>query len=298
MVKRKNRSVVTQQQTRKTLPSFPQFNQLSIDNITCILAFVGDVPYELPSEEGVAECESMITNVLPYVSKQIYSIIKESDYLWKLALRRLLLKDPNRWKIGLEHFVSNHFPSDGEQQVRNDNIRRERNSAGSDMINEPTDLLRMLDNHALNGESCYHLAIKWIVDKFLRIRSPLFYMPGEACLGERFGLHFFEPRYRSLIAEVMAPFPASARTGHPIAANSAGFFPTFIYGNSSQLQPGVVATIVQVLQCYIYPDGTADVTLEPIAYSKIKQVGIRRNSNNLIEAIAVTLRVDDEIPSD
>merc|ERR1712150_50376 len=102
----------------------------------------------------------------------------------------------------------------------------------NDKTNEPSHLLRMLDErNKSNGGLCYQLAIKWIITNFVRIKSPLFYMPGITQLGKRFGLHFFEPRYRLLIAEVMAPFPASARTGHPISANSSGSFPIFIYAN-------------------------------------------------------------------
>mmetsp|Transcript_14820 Transcript_14820/g.22643 ORF Transcript_14820/g.22643 Transcript_14820/m.22643 type:complete len:163 (-) Transcript_14820:186-674(-) len=109
-------------------------------------------------------------------------------------------------------------------------------------------------------------------------------MTGAVRLGQPFGLHFFEPRYRLLIAEVMQNWPESARRGESIVASSRGLLPTFIYAHMSPLAPTTPACLVQVRNCMIHPDGSADVMLTPVAYVSLEQVWERPNSRGLFEA--------------
>ena len=80
------------------------------------------------------------------------------------------------------------------------------------------------------------------------------------CLGEPYELHFFEPRYRLLIAEVMKGYPESAKSGGRIQNP-----PIFVHANRGPLAPTTPATLVEVVRCEIFPDGRADVVLMPKA---------------------------------
>lgn len=266
--------------------SFPQFKQLSDDTVLSIFTFIGDVPYELPrAKDG----QSTLTSVLPFISKKINFILKDSGYLWKLAMERLL-RNEACWKLGLREFIFEH----GDMKSQN-NISRVTNnfSSGSDLLNESIRVLKYSDRFGqhegvISSKFLHQRIFKW-VSVYIhsrKVKSPLFYMPGRTQLGGRFALHFFEPRYRTLIAEVMAPLPASARMGKPISAEAR---PTFIYANRSRLSIGTIATIVEVIQCRIYQDGTADVMLEPTGYARIEIVWERPNSGQLWEAEAFKL---------
>jgi len=125
----------------------------------------------------------------------------------------------------------------------------------------------------------------------LRFRSPIFYMPGPVTIGVEFGLHFYEPRYRLLISEVMAPYPVVFRRGDPIQLEGSGHqsYPKFIYANHSPLERGAPAVIVEVRQCLINPNGTADVFLCPTAYIWIEDIRERPNSGALYDARAIRM---------
>ena len=79
------------------------------------------------------------------------------------------------------------------------------------------------------------------------------------CLGEPYELHFYEPRYRMLIAQVMQDYPEEAKNGGHIANP-----PVFVHANRG-LSPTMPATLVQVMRCEIFPDGRANVQLMPQA---------------------------------
>ena len=110
-------------------------------------------------------------------------------------------------------------------------------------------------------------------------------------IGESFGLHFFEPRYRLLISEVMAPYPVAFRRGDPIQLQGSGHssYPKFIYANYSPLDRGAPAVIVEVRQCLINPNGTADVFLCPTSYIWIEDIRERPNSGALYDARAIRM---------
>ncbi len=142
-----------------------------------------------------------------------------------------------------------------------------------------------------------------ILSQYIKYRSPLFYMPDQVQLGNEFGIHFFEPRYRLLIAEVMRPFPSSYKNGetitprlskllynhnHPFQRSSSPF-PSFIYANNSPLKSNSVVTIVEVSNCIIHENQTADVFLNPVSYGRIEVVRERPNSHHLYEAKIVRM---------
>lgn len=64
------------------------------------------------------------------------------------------------------------------------------------------------DDGPLKSASSHERLFRYILKNHIQYSSPLFYMPGDVEIGKEFGLHFFEPRYRLLISEVMSPYPA------------------------------------------------------------------------------------------
>mmetsp|Transcript_23028 Transcript_23028/g.28248 ORF Transcript_23028/g.28248 Transcript_23028/m.28248 type:complete len:343 (-) Transcript_23028:137-1165(-) len=268
---------------RMRCTSFPQLILLEELIILHILEFVGDVPYE-SSTYGK---ESTLTHVLPLVSKSFYSL-SGSDYLWKKALHRLVENEPSLWGDALNLFLL-HNPVTLTTTYENDGAK----SNEERLVNNVTRtmeqlLLRNSDNDvtttpAVNSSPSREL-YRVVLSNYIRYTSPLFYMPDDVQLGKEFGLHFFEPRYRLLIAEVMAPYPDNFKEGDPITADRTGSYPTFIYAHKSPLKRGTVACLVQVRQCVIHQNHTADIFLMPVSYVRIERFWERPTSHNLYEA--------------
>lgn len=236
---------------------FPQFSFLHEDLAVNIISFVADVPLENP------HAGSTVTGVLPLVCKQFNQFCK-SDFVWQTALKRLRTKDPCLWDEGLLRLLPH-----GQQAADN--------------------LVDQL--HQLLGVD-YKSIFRRVVDTYIRFTGPVFYMTGVVRMGHAFGLHFFEPRYRVLIAEVLRDWPASARRGVPISANLEGRFPTFIYAHMAPLAPTTPACLVQVRECVIHGDGSADVMLEPVSYVWLERVWERANSGRLCEATCLRMGRD------
>jgi len=188
---------------------FPQFSELHEDLMINILSYIADVPFEVSPHSMP---RSTVTGVLPLVCRQFNDFCK-STYFWRSALERLRVKDSYLWEEGLQRMIPTGTPHDAPLS---------------------------------ENEDCKAL-FRRIVDGYIKFSGPVFYMTGRVRIGQAFGLHFFEPRYRLLIQEVMADWPPEARQGSAIAAHN-GRFPTFIYANVSPLAPTTPACLVQVSQ--------------------------------------------------
>jgi hypothetical protein len=230
---------------------FPLFSELHEDLMINILSYIADIPLERP----LAKPRSTVTGVLPLVSR-LFRQFCSSDYFWQSSMKRMRLRDSYLWEPGiLKLLPPGTIPEDDPlEQVHN---------------------LLQLD---------YKSIYRRVVDSHVRCTAPVFFMTGHVRLGHTIQLHFFEPRYRLLIALAMDGWPESARRGAPICANRQGEWPTFLYAFKSELRPGALACLVQVKQCLIYPDGTADVSLLVHAYVRLEQVWERPHSSRLYEA--------------
>ncbi len=178
-------------------------------------------------------------------------------------------------------------------------------------------------NHAATSSGMYQCIYKSIVHDHLRYQGKVFYMPSAVRLGTPYGLHFFEPRYRLLVSEVMAPYPVAARRGEQISPMIPSLYPnnnlrkngddddiksellnlleqnqalmgrfhvpTFIHAHQSPLRRNTPATIVQIRQCMVSRDGSADVFLHPIAYIWIDEVWERPGTGGLFEARGIRM---------
>lgn len=218
------------------MPRFPKFVELGNDLIAHVLSFVADVPFETTASSST----STLTHVLPLVSKE-FRRISGSDFFWKLALERLVVKDPYLWEKGLLSFLP---PG----------------------ITPSSTLVQQVGTHLALEQNTYRSIFQRLTRDYLRFTAPLFHMLGQVQLGHSFGLHFFEPRYRHLIATVMRGYESQ---GEPLEEEEG---PTFLYAHTSPLAPMAVACVVQVQRCHIYPDGSADVTLVPIHYVWLEKI--------------------------
>ena len=231
---------------------FPQFSELHEDLMMNVLSFIADIPLEHPH---LSTPRSTVTGVLPLVCRQFRQFCT-SDYFWQLSLKRMRIRDSYLWEAGILCLLP---PG---------------TTAEDDPLEQVHNLLQ------INYKSIY----RRIVDTHVRVTGPVFFMTGHVRLGHTVQLHFFEPRYRLLIHSVMAGWPESARRGEPICANRLGQWPSFLYAHKAPLSSGAPACLVQVKQCVIYPDGTADVSLLIHAYVRLERVWERRNSGRLYDA--------------
>ena len=142
--------------------------------------------------------------------------------------------------------------------------------------------------YSIHGQLYRHL-----LSNHIRYNSPVFYMPDETMSrGSAVELHFFEPRYRRLIREVMEPYPDEFRNGAP--TNRLINPPTFIYGNRSPLKTGQVAMMVQVMQCYVADNGTANVLLMPLEHVRIEHIWEQAEFNDHLYFIRVMRMREEE----
>jgi hypothetical protein len=240
--------------------AFHFFNDLNEELKLNILTFVVDVPYEYSS----TMCASMLTSILPFISHQFNIYCKSRDFLWEICIQRLMVNESNVWATSLAEFTECSVSEYTSSELLEKGCMKIEHLIESD---ENIQRSRVYGSH---GE-----LFRFILVNYIKYESPLFYMPDNSVIiGQEFGIHFFEPRYRRLIREVMSPHLESFQGGRAITEENGlvGKPPTFIYAHRSPLKKGNIACVVQVLECSIHPDGRADVLLRPIHYVRITQV--------------------------
>jgi len=249
--------------------SFAMFPQLHAELQVSILGFVADAPFESLPENYP---KSSLTHILPHVCKK-FRTFSEADSYWKEAIHRQTAKEPFLWKTAL-HRIS---------------------GTDSDSPEYESESIKDLADRAYNAlnKPAYKSMYRIILNNHLRFKGPVFYMDGQVQLGEPYALHFFEPRYRLLIAEVMRDQPNTAKNGGRVQGDDA----MFIHANRTPLAPTTPATLVQVIRCQMYPDGRADVVLVPKAYVWLENLRIRPNSGHLYYAQCLRMgeRVTNEM---
>ncbi len=250
------------------LPSFPQFEQFDDDIRKLILSFVAEAPFE----QRIGEYQQgSLTSTLPLVNKE-FNRWSELDYYWEPTLKRQIAHEFHGvlWKEGLKRLLpSTH-----------------------DMNNLDTDewinferMIQEIKEHAEN-----HLAYRDIYRKVLTshiyFEAPVFMMPCQLSIGEIYGLHLFEPRYRVMVHDLImgCENPMEAANGGKIRIGIQDGVrqpPLLIHACLGRAAPGELACLVQLIWCQIYEHGTADVRLLPVAWVKLDRIWIRRNAGNL-----------------
>mmetsp|Transcript_12522 Transcript_12522/g.18377 ORF Transcript_12522/g.18377 Transcript_12522/m.18377 type:complete len:351 (-) Transcript_12522:632-1684(-) len=272
---------------RTIICSFKQFSALDEEMMMHILSFIADAPLEFTD----ASSRGTITGVLPFVNKKINEFCKR-DYFWRAALKRVCVNEPSLWKEGLMQLLPEGTKSTeglvdyARKEIPGSTYRSIFQSIFETHIRFTGRKFREVVATYVSFDS--HLTFILSVPCLVGL-SAVFYMRGMVRLGQAFGLHFFEPRYRLLIAEVMRDWPESARRGELIAASTQRRLPTFIYAHMSPLAPATPACLVQVHSCMIHPDGSADVMLTPVAYVSLERVWERSNSGRLFQATCLRM---------
>lgn len=254
-------------------PRFPQFAELSEDICRIIVSFVADAPYEFEMtgrRQRHTYRPATLTTTLPFVNKTFYQFSND-DSFWRAALLRQLENEERDhvWKAGLRRLLPLDHP-----------------------IDEKTDLLGEVRTYL--GEDITHKDIYiMIVTRHLKFEAPMFLMPCSVRLGEMYGLHLFEPRYRVMIRDLMdaCEDPQAARTGEVIRPGRTqdGILqpPLLIhFCLPAHLRTGSTACLVQVVWCRTYEQETADVQLMPIAWVRLDRVWCRRDQGDLFYAKA------------
>lgn len=253
----------------KEKPKFSQFAELSDDICQHIVSFVVDAPYEYeePSRGRRNDHKyrpATLTQTLPFVNKAFYRYC-DDDSLWEAALLRQFNNEERDhiWKAGVRRLLPLEYP-----------------------IEKDTDLLqeaRTYLGELISNKDIY----KKIVARHLKFEAPMFLMPFHVTLGEMYGLHLFEPRYRIMVRDLINACgnPSEARTGQPILpGQSDGMLepPQLIHFCLPQhLRPGAMACLVQVVWCRTYEFETADVQLMPIAWVRLDRIWCREDQGDL-----------------
>eukprot|EP00979_Chaetoceros_neogracilis_P012469 scaffold3337_cov256-Chaetoceros_neogracile.AAC.3 len=202
-------------------------------------------------------------------------------------MERLMKNEVKLWGGAIKEFIDSNSDEDNVEPAANYSLQFACQLM-QNMIRSNT----METRYGIHGE-----LFKYVLSNHIRFSAPVFYMPDDTITRNRpFGLHFFEPRYRRLITEVMAPYPEEFRNGRVISSeNGITNPPTFIYGNRSPLKSGQAAMIVQVAQCLINANGSADVFLRPIEHGRIEQVWEQiDHSDHLYIARLIKMRQEEQ----
>ena len=274
-----------------TQRKFPAFMALNEDIQLNILSFISDTPFattdttytnNINENQLMDLCKSPLTHTLPLVSKHFRSLLgsKQADYLWKETLVRRIENEPFIWKKGMLSLIT-----------------RWENNPSTAAALENTDDAEIILNAAYESRQKFYaytspvsninqLLFRSLVSGYVRLVAPAFIMEGDAQIDNMIALHFFEPRYRILIRQVMANFPPEYSRGETIRGPN---YPQFIYANNTPVSVSIPAVIVQVKQCYIHDNGEADVFLMPTAHVWLERIWVRPNSGRLHVASAIRM---------
>jgi len=260
--------------TQDRKEGFPQFTELTEDICRIIISYVADAPHELEVRNSrvTRYHPAGMTSIFPYVSKTFARLADVEDN-WKEALLRQISHEEREhiWKSGLRRMLPLEYS----------------------MSNE-TDLLDDARNH-LPGIS-YKEIYKRIFTRHVHFEAPMFLMPCSVRIGEIYGLHLFEPRYRRMIRDLMdaCDNPESARRGEPIrpGVTPDGLLqpPLLIhFCLPHRLKRGAMAALVQVVWCRVYEQDTADVQLMPVGWVQLGDIWCQRDQGDLFYSQATRL---------
>jgi len=199
-----------------------------------------------------------------------------SSRVWIEALKRNIQQD-TLWETGLRDYreelmekTCGEFESTENPSTTLEELIRQTLAMAEQQMDEeasqpflPRDLYRKVKEHT-------------------PIRLPIFRMLQAFHEGEIINVHLFEPRYRLLIQEVMAHRSDRERSGSPILSP----MPRFVWSSFGFATHAGI--LVEVRRCCLREDGTADVSVSPVANRSplvaLQDVRTRAESGGLQEA--------------
>eukprot|EP00814_Leptocylindrus_danicus_P013959 CAMPEP_0116021050 /NCGR_PEP_ID=MMETSP0321-20121206/10157_1 /TAXON_ID=163516 /ORGANISM="Leptocylindrus danicus var. danicus, Strain B650" /LENGTH=373 /DNA_ID=CAMNT_0003491849 /DNA_START=78 /DNA_END=1199 /DNA_ORIENTATION=- len=276
---------------------FPQFNQLNDELSAYVLSFASSAPFE------VAELRpsGTLTHEFPLLSKRIRNIVRSSTTLWKEALIRLCIKETDIWKSAVMSIVLSRSaaaastgPFIMQQTDESEKSPLDELNATKELVEKACNVVRDAPANEYQFEGALTIperVFRYIVSCHLRFSAPAFSMPGEAIRGQEIILHFFEPRYRLLIREVMEGYTTDQEGNLSVVGGNEELrpYPSFVYACHGTLAPRSPACIVELRRCIILPDGRADVMLVPCAHVYIETVNERPNSGGLFDVRSIRM---------
>jgi hypothetical protein len=202
-------------------PQFPLFPELPDPVQFHVVSFLATAPQErIFDGEKFGTEKGTLSTVFPFVCKKFQNFAR-SERLWKMCLERALTSD-KVWSAAITRMAPDLATHRGGNQV--------------------SALLEFA-----NVSSCQNL-YKVILNEHIRLRLPIFFMPMQFDTDTphpRYNLHFFEPRYRIMMAELMEGFDRNPGDNGPVFLHVVD-----MRGPSSK-----VAALVRVLDCIFAHDG-------------------------------------------
>lgn len=269
----------------------------------------GDHPHS-----GVTSLKSFgtLTHVLPLVNKKFYVLCNNSNMLWTEALERLLganQSSSDLWEKGMISFIKASGEAAGDNATGNKSDRPSDEAVHLEYervrkliakaANCCSRLKQLQSQIAADGSSGDFVAQK-TADSFFKncvaqdvfrqvllyrkpVRLPVFTLSCSISIGEELYFRLHQPRYRLLIADIMADRSSSQRNGSPLSTPR----PRFLFACKPDPLRSKVACIVEVRKCHIHLDGVADIVVVPISWVLTQDVAERSQSGGLLDATIV-----------
>lgn len=230
---------------KEVYPQFARFGELPDSAQHHVLSFLATAPKErIFDGENFSDERGSLTRTLPFVCTKFREFC-QSERLWELCLDRALRTD-QVWSAALGRMTPN--------------------------LETPQGLVPALRQH-YNLSSCQTL-YKMILDEHIRIKLPIFFMPMQFDTDTphpRYQLHFFEPRYRLMMAELMR--------GHDHQPGENG--PVFLHVIDMRGPASKVAALVRVVECVFATDGRCVAELEVVGSVRLRRCWVRPQSYSL-----------------
>ena len=242
--------------------SFSCFGSLSNDLKVHVLSFAADAPLESfvndqnsPEKTSwKAPQHSSLTHILPLVSKEFQNLA-DSDVLWKEAIVRQVNNDPLVWGTAVKDILSNTTKTcDGLA------------------IGETLQIILK------RGEHCRYKDIyRDILCDHVRFVGPVFCMGDSQVLplGEPFWIHFFEPRYRLMISELLENESDEVKRGEKMVKCDALFLHASTASWPQKLLGAKIAGLMRIKRCENMADGRANVEMVPVGYVRCEETWTR-----------------------
>jgi hypothetical protein len=271
------------------LQTFPMFLQFDDDIRKLILSFVADAPLEeshnndntTREEQQHLQLYSLrsatLTSTLPLVHSDFHRYA-DLDYFWKPAIVRQVNhpRHGSLWRDGLKRLLPENYAITGNTNT--------------------TNLIQAVRDQPAHASLSFKELYRKVFTNHIFFDAPVFIMPSPVTMGESYGLHLFEPRYRIMVRDLMRQCanPEEAASGGTIDIGTSvdGVLtpPLLIHAClGSRLAPGEMACLVQIEMCHTYEYGTADVVLVPVAWVQLDRIWVRPNAGHLFYAKAFRL---------
>jgi len=257
---------------------------------------------------GLSDAEGTLTKNLPLVCRRFRHYCNRSESLWLSSLERLISSKPDSWGEGVRSILlsvrsipldvsiveqvysgDSSFKVDLLQSMKQEDLRKLlqtvckiatqqafRNGAKNSYVR--AGMGEGADSVNQQQRCCeVKLAYRCLITEHMMVKMPVFYMPSPLQLNQPIGLHFFEPRYRRLIAEVTVGRTSDELSGGQMKEP----LPRFVFACNSPLAAGTNAFVVELHRCRLYINGRADVLVNPVRQVRLVKVEEQRGSDSL-----------------